>query len=103
MAATGSELGIWCESTFRDTMELWRELTVEPTGDKTHGPCDCCGQLTRRVWGYVHRTSGRTVASYFVSWMEKNSAHDDAVVDAIWLNDARIEEIRGWSPPRADA
>jgi hypothetical protein len=43
-----------------------RPLTVEPTGE-SHGHCDCCGNGSRTVWGYVHDAE-RTVAAYFVHW-----------------------------------
>jgi hypothetical protein len=43
------------------------DLTVEPTGQKDHGPCACCGNLSRCVWGFVHGAEG-TRAAYFVHW-----------------------------------
>jgi hypothetical protein len=42
-------------------------LKVEPTGEKDHGPCECCGNNSRRVWGFVH-TPDATLAAYFVHW-----------------------------------
>jgi len=42
-------------------------LTVEPSGEKDFGPCECCGGISRTVWGYVHEGS-RSLASYFVQW-----------------------------------
>ncbi|MCE9638513.1 MAG: hypothetical protein K8T90_22660 [Planctomycetes bacterium] len=42
-------------------------LRVEPTESADFPPCDCCGDATRRVWGYVH-AADRTVAAYFVQW-----------------------------------
>ncbi|WP_218132112.1 hypothetical protein [Roseicitreum antarcticum] len=41
-------------------------IEVEPTGE-SGGHCDCCGQQTRAVWGYVNEDQG-TVASYFMQW-----------------------------------
>jgi hypothetical protein len=149
-------------------MDLQSSLTVEPTGEKVHGPCDCCGNTTRTVWGFVHRESGATLASYFVTWTVGSPRHDAfidliigrwgdgtsatdrsavslayrasegscmvidaakrpvaassligrslaapqvvdqpiailayAVVDAIWLREARIAEVLGW--PRSSA
>jgi hypothetical protein len=43
------------------------QLKVELSGEKTFGPCDCCGQMTSRVWGYVY-SDDRAVAAYFVEW-----------------------------------
>ena len=40
---------------------------VEPT-DESGGVCDCCGNQTRTVWGYVHEKGGGTLASYFAQW-----------------------------------
>jgi hypothetical protein len=55
---------------------LQRELTIEPTNEKLHGPCECCGNVSRTVWGFAHRKSGDTLASYFVSWTVGNPQHD---------------------------
>jgi hypothetical protein len=43
------------------------ELVVEPTGSADFGPCECCGNNSRRVWGFVH-TPEASLASYFVHW-----------------------------------
>ena len=43
------------------------DLEVEPAGE-SGGFCDCCGNESRTVWGYVHRCGTETVASYFVQW-----------------------------------
>jgi hypothetical protein len=40
---------------------------VEPTGQKDSGPCACCGNTSRCVWGYVHLPDA-TLAAYFVHW-----------------------------------
>jgi hypothetical protein len=42
-------------------------LEVEPTGEKDHGPCACCGKNSRCVWGFV-RTPRAQLAAYFVHW-----------------------------------
>jgi hypothetical protein len=42
-------------------------LVINPEDERTFGPCTCCGNMTRRVWGYV--TQGEaTIAAYFVEW-----------------------------------
>ena len=43
------------------------DLEVE-LADESGGTCDCCGNTSRTVWGYVHEREGGTVASYFVQW-----------------------------------
>ena len=43
------------------------QLEVEPTGEKDHGPCACCGHSSRCVWGFVD-TPNAAVAAYFVHW-----------------------------------
>ncbi len=30
-----------------------QSLTVEPDEAADFGPCDCCGGVTRRAWGFV--------------------------------------------------
>jgi hypothetical protein len=42
-------------------------FTIEPTGQKDAGPCKCCGNISRCVWGFVHGSEG-AVAAYFVHW-----------------------------------
>jgi hypothetical protein len=43
------------------------QLTIEPSGEKTFGPCDCCGGMTKRVWGFVYEHEA-ALAAYFVEW-----------------------------------
>jgi hypothetical protein len=42
-------------------------LEIEPTGSADFGPCECCGNNSRRVWGLV-RTAEAALAAYFVQW-----------------------------------
>ncbi len=56
---------------------------IEPT-EESGGICDCCGNQTRTVWGYVHEEGGGTLASYFVQWtvgrsIEEHPANFDLV------------------------
>jgi hypothetical protein len=57
------------------------QLTLEPAGSKELSPCTCCGEITRRVWGYVHRGAS-TEAAYFVEWTQgkKHGANFDFIV-----------------------
>jgi hypothetical protein len=42
-------------------------LSIELAGSADFGPCPCCGNNSRRVWGYVHSPKA-AVAAYFVHW-----------------------------------
>jgi REP element-mobilizing transposase RayT len=58
------------------------DLELEPTGIQELGPCTCCGDRTRRVWGFVHR-GDTTEAAYFVEWAPGKVAGHGAHVDLI--------------------
>jgi hypothetical protein len=59
------------------------ELSVEPSGTSDYGPCVCCGNNSRRVWGFIHTPKG-TLASYFVHWtlnrVEDHGANFDLIL-----------------------
>jgi hypothetical protein len=61
---------------------LMEALQVEPTGSKDYGPCECCGNNSRCVWGFVH-TPEATIASYFVHWMLNRVGDHGANFDLI--------------------
>jgi hypothetical protein len=42
-------------------------LLINPDDQRTFGPCHCCGNLTRRVWGYIYQGEV-PIAAYFVEW-----------------------------------
>jgi hypothetical protein len=46
---------------------LMNGLTIEPSGQKDLGPCACCGNNSRSVWGFVYDADG-ALAAYFVHW-----------------------------------
>lgn len=50
-----------------DSTAMQLELEISPDDQRTFGPCDCCGNMTQRVWGYV-RDNGIPIAAYFVEW-----------------------------------
>ncbi|MGE0324153.1 MAG: hypothetical protein AB7K71_09940 [Polyangiaceae bacterium] len=54
-------------------------LRVEPTNHNDTGPCPCCGDLTRSVWGHVVRDD-ETRAVYYVRWTLNQAKHG-----AIWM------------------
>jgi hypothetical protein len=49
------------------------EFKVETAGEAGSG-CECCGDETRTVWGYVH-SGDQTLAAYFVQWTQGKSEH----------------------------
>jgi hypothetical protein len=61
---------------------MTQQLTVEPTGSHDHGPCACCGNMSRCVWGFVHGPQG-TVAAYFVHWTLGRVADHDPDFDLV--------------------
>jgi hypothetical protein len=57
-----------------------QERIIEPTGSNDFGPCSCCGDNSRSVWGFIHH--GDTgEAAYFVHWtlrhVQLHGAHFD--------------------------
>jgi hypothetical protein len=58
------------------------QLEIEPDGSQDFGPCTCCGDDSRTVWGFVHRGNG-TEAAYFVHWSLGKVAEHGAHVDLI--------------------
>lgn len=59
-----------------------KALKVEPTGANDYGPCACCGNCSRGVWGFVH-TAEASIASYFVQWTPSQVADYGANFDLI--------------------
>lgn len=57
-------------------------LRVEPTGTNDYGPCECCGNMSRCVWGLIHAPHG-PLASYFVHWTPGRVADHGANFDLI--------------------
>ena len=49
-------------------------LEFDETNQRQFGPCECCGMMTTRVWGYVYRME-EAIAAYFVEW---TPGHPDA-------------------------
>jgi hypothetical protein len=56
----------------------WRMLEVEPTGSNDFGPCSCCGNMSRTVWGFVHSLES-AVAAYFVQWTRNGPDHGASI------------------------
>jgi hypothetical protein len=58
------------------------QLTINPEDERTFGPCCCCGNMTRRVWGYVYQDDA-AIAAYFVEWTpehEDTAANFDLII-----------------------
>jgi hypothetical protein len=64
-------------------MHNMSELTIELSGSKDLGPCECCGGDSRTVWGFVHSRRGPE-AAYFVQWtlghVDQHGANFDLIV-----------------------
>jgi hypothetical protein len=58
------------------------ERVIEPDGSRDFGPCECCGDNSRTVWGLIHREN-RTEAAYFVHWPLGKVAEKGAHIDLI--------------------
>jgi hypothetical protein len=59
-------------------------LTIEVSGEMSFGPCDCCGEMTKRVWGFVYEADA-VLAAYFVEWTpghEVSCANFDLIIGA---------------------
>jgi len=59
------------------------ELSIERSGMKDSGACECCGGYSRTVWGYVYR-GNIAEAAYFVQWtlgdVDRHGANFDLIV-----------------------
>jgi hypothetical protein len=58
------------------------QITIEPTGTKDTGTCDCCGRVSRRVWGLAY-AEGRCLAAYYVHWTLGHVPDRGANIDLI--------------------
>jgi hypothetical protein len=52
-------------------------LRLETSGEKTFGPCDCCGEMAKRVWRFVYDADA-AIAAYFVEWTPGHEASSAA-------------------------
>lgn len=57
-------------------------LSIETSGSNDHGPCACCGNMSRCVWGFVNSAT-TPVAAYFVHWTLTRVADHGANFDLI--------------------
>jgi hypothetical protein len=58
------------------------KLYILPAKEAQFGPCECCGNRTRRVWGFARR--GRwTAAGYYVEWTPGHVPDRGAIFDVV--------------------
>ena len=50
------------------------DLVVDPDGESS-GHCDCCGNITRKIWGYIAKDDA-CIAVYYVRWVLDDLEHD---------------------------
>ena len=59
------------------------ERSIEPSGSHDFGHCDCCGENSRTVWGFVYRDNNAE-AAYYVHWslgkVAERGAHFDLII-----------------------
>ena len=72
------------------------QLEINADDQRTFGPCDCCGNMTSRVWGYV-RQGEKAVSAYFVEWTpghQDRAANFDLIVGS-WGDETTADERVG--------
>ena len=57
-------------------------MEIEPSGSNDYGPCECCGNMSRCIWGFVQSPTGPR-AAYFVHWTLTRVADHGANFDLI--------------------
>jgi hypothetical protein len=57
-------------------------FVIEPLGCDDTGRCECCGRVSRKVWGLVRRDR-LPLASYFVHWTVGHVFDSGATIDVI--------------------
>ena len=69
------------------------DFTIEP-GDSHDSICDCCGQQSRTVSGFVYRGDD-AAAAYFVQWtvggVDSHGAHFDLIIGK-WGEGATVSD-----------
>lgn len=66
-------------------------IRVEPTNQKDSGPCPCCGDLTRIVWGHVF-SDEHARAVYYARWTLNQAKHG-----ALWM-----VSVGDWEDPNGE-
>ena len=63
-------------------LQCYETLTVFPEESQDFGPCDCCGNVSRKVYGFVNQGE-KTIAAYFIHWTlfrRDHGAHFDLIL-----------------------
>jgi len=71
-----------------------QNITIEPSKQNDVGPCECCGSMSRTVWGYLS-VDGTARAVYYVQWTLGQVPRHGANVDLVmgeWDDDATPEK-----------
>ena len=50
------------------------KLRIETAGENPPTACECCGNVTNAVWGYVYEGDD-PIAAYFVHWTSSKADH----------------------------
>ena len=59
-----------------------QNIRIEPTKANDTGPCECCGQMSRTVWGYLY-VDDDARAVYYVQWTLGEVARHGANIDLV--------------------
>ena len=58
-------------------------INIEPEDSHDSGPCECCGNMSRTVWGYLC-DDGAAIAAYSVQWtlgrIDDHGANFDLII-----------------------
>jgi hypothetical protein len=73
-------------------------LEYDPANEREFGPCPDCGQMTKRVWGYVH-CDDAAVAAHSVEWTPSHEQRDDVfdLIIGAWGESAGPEQRKAVS------
>jgi len=66
----------------KKVLRLFDQLAVFPEGGNDFGPCDCCGDFSRSINGFVNQ-GNETIAAYIVHWILahlEHGAHFDLIL-----------------------
>ncbi len=59
-----------------------QNISIEPSKHNDFGPCNCCGALSRTVWGYLS-AEGEARAVYYVQWTLGQVPRHGANIDLV--------------------
>lgn len=59
-----------------------QNIVVDPDKSNDVGPCECCGSMSRTVWGYIS-VDGAARAVYYVQWTLGQVPRHGANVDLL--------------------